>query len=243
MGDSVLSKIIMLCVPTVYEKGVKAKLKKIFTAGTETPSGTGRSCVTIYLFTLISRSRLLEIGVPGERARACLRVISQWRKIQQLSAFYRSVSERRKSPRVCAKINKQTCVRNPACNIQPTTHRQSTCSAAGGAGGLGMQQLENAEQVIYAETDIPPGTRIKKFFRGKNVHPETPCLRINSDFSKKIIIKKKNGAAWPHMALKVGSSINLQRGRRARTPVLHHLLPLSVGSLVFFCQAVNLHHF
>jgi len=161
----------------------------------------------------------------------------------QLSEFYRSVSERRKSPRVCAKINKQTCVRKSACNIQPPTHRQSTCSAAGGAGGLGMQQqLENAEQVIYAATDIPPGTRIKKFFRGKNEHPETPCLRINSDFSKKII--KKTGAAWPHMALKVGSSINLQRGRRARTPSsASSVAIISWLSLVFFCQAVNLHHF
>lgn len=151
----------------------------------KTPAdGAGRSCVTIYLFTFYSHlalSRLLENGVPVARACVC--------------AWFRSGAFCRcKSPRVGAKINKQTCVRKSAHAIsQPATPR-STCSAAGGAVGCSSWRM--LSRWFMQRPTFLQGARIKKFFRGKNEHAETPCLRINPDFSKKIIKKRSSLAAY-----------------------------------------------
>jgi hypothetical protein len=84
-------------------------------------------------------------------------------------------------------------------------HAISTCSAAGGAGGR-RSSCRMLSRWFMQRATFLRAQGLKSFPRQKRTR-KTPCLRINSDFSKKII---KKGAAWPHMALKVGSSINFQ---------------------------------
>lgn len=144
-------------------------------------------------------------------------ILQQWRTKSSAALCTVGVCRRRKSPRVGERHAKSTNNRASA-----NLHAISTCSGA--AGGRRLQQLENAEQVIYAQRPT--------FLRahGLKSFPRQKRTRRDTVFENKLRLQQENNKKRSSLAAYGIKSWLFDKfaARALHTPVLHHLLPLSV---------------